>query len=188
MPLSCSGQHSSSITKQRSEGKWHTHSDRDGDPTTFGSGCVHTHAHTHTDPWTPCGTTARSAIRTLTESDGQISNRRLLTKRLSPWQEKCVQLWVVEFTAGRWGRGKITLCTFIHLTLLLTIPVLKVKVTYLCLYMLWLCTVCTPCPSMAMCASDKDKTHTYIKHRCWIHLLSFQVKSGLLCKKDVYEK
>lgn len=40
--------------------------------------------HTHTDPWTPYGTTARPATRTFTESDGQISNRRLLTKRLSP--------------------------------------------------------------------------------------------------------
>lgn len=62
---------------------------------------VHTRAHA--DPPTPCGTTARPATRTFTKSDGQICNRRLLTKRLTPWQGKCMQLWVVEFTARRWG-------------------------------------------------------------------------------------
>ncbi len=41
-------QPSSSITKQSSEDKRHTHSDRDGDPTTYGTGCAHTHARTHT--------------------------------------------------------------------------------------------------------------------------------------------
>lgn len=64
---------------------------------------THTHRHTHAHkPWTPCGTTARPATWTFTEWDGQISNRRLLTKRLSPWQEKCVQLWVVGSAAIRW--------------------------------------------------------------------------------------
>ena len=160
---SSSAQHSSSIAKQSSQDKWHTHCDRDGDPTTYGTGCVHTHAHrhthththkhththTHTQTQTPCGTTARPATRTFSESDGQISNRRLLTKRLSPWQEKCVQLWVVEFTAARWGWGwGVELFVHSHIWLLsLTIPVFgSQSQTYFSLYKIRL-SMCWHCPS-----------------------------------------
>lgn len=60
------------------------HSDKGGDPTTHGnSRSPHTDTHnTHTR--TACSATARPATWTFTKSDGQISNRRLLTKRLTP--------------------------------------------------------------------------------------------------------